>query len=204
MKVSCTPRVLLLALPLLILLGACASTGSHRPDSHLSAKLTPFTYYDEGDLLFIGVDTRAAQYISDESIFPLGIALVNKTLKSMTIDRESFVLEDDNGKRYPLVSHKEYRASYRRSKTDEQLADNFIEAMRGRFATFSYRELRMFPATSRRSTTSTSAVEVRRRQMVVGYVYFPVPENGLHKRDLKLLFKVEEQPETFVVRFSIR
>ncbi len=204
MKVFRTPRVLLPALLATALLAACASTGGYRPDSQLSAKLTPFTYYDEGELLFIGADTRAAQYIRDESIFPLGVALVNKTLKSMTLNRESFLLEDDTGKRYPLVSHEEYRASYRRSKTDERLADNFIEAMRGRFATFSYRELRMFPATSRLSTTSTSEVEVRRRQMTVGYVYFPVPEGGLHKRDLKLLFRVQEYPETFVVRFSVR
>jgi len=204
MKLSRTPQRLIPALLAALLLAACASSGGHRPTSQLSPKLTPFTYYNEGDLLFIGADTRAAQYIRDESIFPLGIALVNKTLRPMTISRESFLLEDETGKRYPLVSHQEYRASYHRSKTDERLADTFVEAIRGRFINFSYRELRMFPPSSRLRTTSTSAVEVQRREMVMGYLYFPIPEGGLHKRDLKLLLRVEERPETFVVRFSVR
>jgi len=196
--------LLFLVLPLLLLLPACA--GAHKGSSStsgLSSKLTPFTYYDEGKLLFIGADTRAAEYIKDESIFPLGIAVTNKTLGILTVDRESFTIEDEDGNRYPLASYEEYRSGYSRSNTDDRLADNFVEAMRGRFATFTPETLSLFPNTgSARNVTETK--QIGRRRFAMGYVYFPVPATGLHDKTLRLLFRVKEYPDTFVVRFSVR
>lgn len=188
-----------------LVLSACASSAGRSPADaeKLSAKLTPFTYYDEGDLAFIGADTRAAQYIKDESMFPVGIAIVNKTLKSMTISRESFTLEDGQGKRYPLVSYEEFRASYRRSNTDDRLSDNFVESMIGRFINFSRTPLRLFPNTGSNNNVRNET-EIARRQMALGYVYFPVPEGGVHQRTFRLLVKMKEFPETFVVRFKVR
>lgn len=196
---------LIAASSLIVLLSACAGTTGRSPASaeKLSAKLTPFTYYDEGDLAFIGADTRAAQYIKDESMFPVGIAIVNKTLKSMTISRESFTLEDGQGKRYPLVSYEEFRSSYRRSNTDDRLSDNFVESMIGRFLNFSRTPLRLFPNTGS-TNNARNETELARRQMALGYVYFPVPEGGIHQKVFRLLVKIKEYPETFVVRFKVR
>ena len=196
----------LIAVPTFLLaFSACASSAGRSPDDveRLSAKLTPFTYYDEGDLAFIGADTRAAGYIKDESMFPVGIAIVNKTLKSMTVSRESFTLEDSEGKHYLLVSYEEFRNSYRRSNTDDRLSDNFVESMIGRFLNFSRRPLRLFSNTGSTHNVSNE-MEIARRQMALGYVYFPVPEGGIHQKTFRLLVKMEEFPETFVVRFKVR
>lgn len=192
-----------LALTLALLAGCATGSRARSGESQLSAKLTPFMYYDEGSIAFIGVDTRAAQFVKDEPMFPLGLAIANKSGGSLTIKREAFTLEDEAGRRYPLVSYSEFRDSYRRSTTDANLADDFVKAIEARFLTYAKTFLPLFPSSGSAATVSEEK-EIGRRQVALGYLYFSIPESGLHDRALRLLVSFEELPETYVVRFKVR
>ena len=36
------------------------------------------------------------------------------------------------------------------------------------------------------------------------YVYFPIPEDGLHGKEFNLLIDTKQTEETFVVRFAVK
>ena len=172
------------------------------PPDEMSPKLNPFVYFEEGTTLFVGVDTRAARYVEDGTIFPLGLGLSNVWEKSLTVGREDIVLEDDAGNRYPLVSLEEFNRDYRRSRTDARLLDSFVEAVGGRYSNFDYTPWRLFPFKGETST-STDTIELGRFNWTVGYLYFPIPEGGVKDRSFALLVETREVPETFVVRFTV-
>ena len=69
-----------------------------------SPKLNPTVFFEDGSVAFIGVDTRAAQYVKDGPLLPLGIGLANRSKGSLTFTRESFVLEDSEGRKVVLAS----------------------------------------------------------------------------------------------------
>jgi len=170
----------------------------------LSPKLSPFVYFEDGTTLFIGVDGRAAQYIKDdEKIFPLGVGLANQAKSSLTLSRESFVLETASGRRLPVVSIQEFNRDYTRSPTDLRLADTFLENLATRFRNYRYVERQIFPYRGS-AATATNTFELGRLFWTHLYLYFPVPEGGLHGEEFNLLVDVNESPETFVVHFKLR
>lgn len=194
-----------LAVALVILLCGCAGRPRSQPagESGPSPKLNPFVHFEEGKVLFIGVDGRAAQYIEKGSIFPLGIGLANVSQRPLTLRRESFIIEDANGLRYPVVSQQEFNEDYTRSRTDVRLADSFIEILNGRFANFTYTPWRAFPFKGENSTV-TDVIELGRNYWTWSYLYFPIPEDGIREREFNLLVTVEDRPEPFVVTFSLQ
>jgi len=176
----------------------------HAPGEELSAKLTPFSYFEEGPILFLAVDTRAAQYVdADESeLFPVGIGLANRSQRSLTFTRESFVLEAD-GRRYPVASVEEYNRSYDRSRTDLRLAEPFVEGLAARFLAYRYSPLFLFPPRGGGGIVS-NRFELGRNDWTQMVLYFPVPESELHGERFELLVDAEEVPETFVVGFEVK
>jgi len=168
----------------------------------LSAKLTPFAFYEEGRALFIAVDTRATDLTKKGTVFPLGLALANTLAPAKTFTSESFILETDDGQRFPLVSHAEFRRDYKRSTTDERLAADFDESLRTRFRTYNRIGWTLFPAAG--AATRQAALELNRGFWTRNYLYFPIPEGGLQGREFTLLVSVPEVEETLIVRFSVK
>ena len=183
---------------------AARSTGVARTgETDRSPTLNPFVHFEDGDLAFLGVDGRAAQYVTSEGIFPLGFCVANRTNTSFAFSRESFVLEDESRRRYSPATYREFASGYGRAETDVRLADSFLEMMRVRFSGYVFESWPLFPPRSA-SATVRDRIEVGRSQYTVGYLYFPLPEGGIHGKSLTLLVRAEELPETLVVNFGIR
>ncbi len=169
-----------------------------------SPTLSQFVYYEQGRELFIGVDGRAAMYIKKEPMFPLGLGLANTGKSGITLDKESFVLETASGERYPPVSHEEYRRDYNRSRADVRLSDSFLEMLNLRFANYRSLPWRPFPAAGQPSSI-VSQIELGRLDRTHAYLYFPVPEDGIHDKSFALLVTPSAGTEdTFVVRFKLK
>ena len=191
------------ALFLMTVSSAClqrATIPSTRPS--LSPKLAPFVNFEDGAILFIGVDVRAAQYVKDGAVFPLGIGLANHSKKPLTLSRESFVLETADGKLYPLVSQQEFIRDYRRSPSDARLADAFHEVMTSRFSNYRFTRQQLFAAAS--GGTASDSFQLGRLFWSRFYLYFPIPAEGIHDREFTLLVRAHELPDPFVVRFSLK
>jgi hypothetical protein len=205
-----TPRraaVAVVALALLALVSmGCArermvSTTPAGPD--LSPKLTPFLYFEDGNVAFVGVDGRAAQYVKKGDIFPLAIGLANRGMTPISLGRESFVLETSDGERFPLASVEEYNRGYSRTSSDLRLLDTGLEAMNMRFATYSYVERQLFPMKGSRGT-GIDNFELGRNFWTMFYVYFPIPEEGIHDKEFALLVDIKEHEDPLVVRFKVK
>ena len=181
-----------------------ASTGTTKNPA--SPTMLPLVYYEDGAVVFIGVDTRAAQYAKDgESVFPLGLAVGNRARRTIKLDRESFVLETSTGSRYPLVTVQEYNEHKQRSSNDRELAQPFLEALQVKFAPNKFRARAFFPARAATGVaTAVDSVELGTTEWTHMYLYFPVPAEGLHRRTFKLLSSVEGEPDPFVVGFEVR
>jgi hypothetical protein len=167
-----------------------------------SPKLNPTVFFEDGNVAFIGVDTRAAQYVKDGTLLPLGIGLANRSKGSLTFTRESFVLEDSEGRKVPLASYGEFQP-YTRAATDARLLDAFVEVVRARFGNFAFTDLSFFPIKGG-SATARDTLELGRTTWTVGNLYFPLPEGGIHGKAFSMLVRVKEVPETLVVKFTLR
>jgi hypothetical protein len=185
---------------------SCAGKGTIQTTpsgKSLASKLTPFLYYEDGATMFLGVDTRASQYVKEGTIFPLGIALANQSKSQLTFSRENFVLETASGQRFPLVSVEEFNRSYTRSRSDVQLADSAREAMNARFGNYRFVDQTMYPMRGG-GGTSTDQFQLGRMFWTHFYVYFPMPEDGIHGQQFTLLLEVPEADDTFVVNFALK
>lgn len=170
--------------------------------SEPSPKLNPFVYYEQGNTLFLGVDTRAAGY-ERRALLPIGLGSANLSRGPITLHRESFVLEDEDGTRYPLASYEEFRREYRSSRTDRSLSNEFIGILTQRFATFTPRRWAPFPSGGA-SAPANDQIELGRRHWNHTLLYFPVPPGGVKGREFTLLVTPRDLPETMIVRFRIR
>ncbi|RMG46443.1 MAG: hypothetical protein D6718_05615 [Acidobacteria bacterium] len=188
-----------------IVLWAGCTTPAARPGAlPVSPKLNPFVYYEDGRVLFIAVDGRAAQYQKHEPVFPLGIALANQSAGPLTFARESFTLETETGQQYPTIGHREFLETYHRSRRDVRLADAFQDILFARFQNlYAPVAWRLFPFSGETSAVQ-ERVELGRRQLTWGYLYFPVPPEGIHRKRFTLLVRPVNHPETYVVRFALR
>lgn len=185
-------------------IGCAAVRGGAAPVSKAvtSPKLNPTVFFEDGETAFFGVDGRAAQYVKEGTLFPLGIGLANRSKGPLTFTRESFVLEDQDGKKYTLASYEEFQ-SYGRSRADARLLDAFAEIMRARFGNFSFTAFHLFPLKDQ-TVPARDRIELGRTTWTAGYLYFPIPPGGIHGKTFSLLVRAKEVPETFVVKFSLR
>ena len=204
----CRPATTLVILLGLLTLTGCVQSSKIQTSEpsdvrELSPKLNPFVFFEDG-ILFLGVDSRAAQYVKKGEIFPLGIGLANQSKGTMRFNTESFVLETADGQRFPVVTFEEFRSNYNRSNTDARLSDEFQGLMRSRFQSYAPPlSWRPFPA-SGGTGTSRREVELGRNLWTMAYLYFPVPEEGIHAQEFTLLASPNGNDETFLVRFKIR
>jgi hypothetical protein len=188
----------------LALLSGCAagSAGVSASGADPSSKLSPFAYYEDGDL-FIGVDTRAARYVEKGGIFPLGVGLANRTQQQERLGLESFSIETAEGSRYPPVTYEEYRRDYSRSRSDQRLADLFLEQLTLRFTpAFNFATWRPYPIDGE-AGAANPVLQLGPQHWTHSYLYFPLPADGIHGKVFNLLVRPEDDAQTYVVRFRI-
>jgi hypothetical protein len=85
-----TPKlhVAVAALLLLLVVLACAEKKqAPREVGGLDEKLSTFAWKEDGNLVALIVDTRAARYSEEASYMPLEISVANRGLKQMVLNR---------------------------------------------------------------------------------------------------------------------
>src|SRR5258705_11228378 len=170
------PVVLVLAAA--VLATACIIGGhtrrSQRPGD-LDFKLGPFPYLEEGKRVSLAVGAEAARYRENEKFMPLHVCFANRGAPTLVLTRESFVLQDENGKRYPLASLSEVGPSYGPSLMDRRFSTTF-DIFRSRLPTFDRVDSNFFPERASGGIV-TDRVELPRYYYMLELLYFPHPDD---------------------------
>ena len=197
-----------LVLPVLFVLAlltpACIIGGSTRKaqrPGELDYKLGPFTYMEEGKLVSLAVGTEATRNRENEKFIPLHLAFANRGAPTLTLTREAFTLQDENGKRYPLASLQEVAASYGPHSMDLRFTTTF-DMFRSRLSTFTLAESNFFPDRAS-GRIVIDRVEVPRFYYVLDLLYFPHPDDQVVGRRFELHVKPGGVPDEFFVKFLV-
>jgi len=201
------PRVTLaISLVLLSLAATACIIGGKRErqlrPGELDYKLGPFTYLEEGKLVGLAVGTQAALYREKEKYMPLAIGLANKDAATLRLSRESFVLQDENGRRYPVVPYAEFKESYGPQTMDRTLT-TFIDIFISHFPNFSRSSSNFFPDRAGGGLIIDS-IEVPRWYYVIDLLYFPRPESGVVGRRFELHVSSPGLPDEVFVKFQVK
>jgi len=197
-----------LVLPVLFAVAALApaciiggSTRRAQKPGELDYKLGPFTYMEEGKLVSLAVGTEATKERENEKFIPLHLCFANRGAPTLTITRESFTLQDENGKRYPLASLQEVGVSYGPSIMDRHFTTTF-DMFRSRLTTFQLVESNFFPerATGR---IVIDRVEIPRFYYILDLIYFPHPDDQVVGRRFELHVKPTGIEDEFFVKFLV-
>ena len=192
-----------------VLLAACAAAacaGGPRPyddEAGLSPRLIRTAYFDDGKVLFVGLDVAAAVAVDAERTFPLALVLANRGPAGAAFDRESFRLEDDGGRAFPLLSYEEFRALSRATSLDRRASEKFYEAAAQRLgpaaggANPTIRAVPFFGV----ETARRDRVDIAPAEWARGMLYFPRPAGDLAGRVFSLLVRPIGAAETIVVKF---
>lgn len=189
---------------LAVLAPACIIGGSTRRSQRpgeLDYKLGPFTYMEEGKLVSLAVGTEATKEREKEKFIPLHLAFANRGAPTLTITRESFTLQDENGKRYPLASLQEVGDTYGPSQMDRHFTTTF-DMFRSRLTTFDRVDSNFFPERAS-GRLVIERVEVPRFYYLLDLLYFPHPDDQVVGRRFELHVKPTGTEDEFFVKFLV-
>ena len=165
-------------------------------------KLSRFAYINEGRVLHLIVDVRAARIGGHQDFLPLQIALLNRSKQDLVINRESFTLETPDRTLLPLASYEEFERDYPRHRVDLRIGRELIETLGGRYPAppFKWRDLAFFPLRES-GTVPRDEISLRQGEMAIGYVYFRLAEPGAlpDPGKCKLLLSPTSLDDEFVV-----
>jgi hypothetical protein len=166
----------------------------------LDRRLDAFTYVEEGKLVALAVGTQATRYREEEAYIPLAVGIANKGVPVIKINRESFLLYDDTGKRFPMAPFGEINERYHRTQTDRNFT-TFFEIWNGKFPAFSPVDSSFFPV--RTSGVVFDRLELPKFHYASEYLYFPRPEGKLLGRRYELHMEAEGLPDPVFVKFLV-
>ncbi len=186
-----------------VLLGACHYRGTLPREPGLHPRLTPFTYLEEGKLIAFAVDTEAARQREEDLLVAFGVGVTNLGLDSLTLNRESFTLVDDTGRRYGMVSLQEMRAAVVAPDFDVKASRDFFGIWATRNRPWPRVDSSFFTlARSRR--LMQDRVQLHRHAWMSDLLYFSHPEGRLVGRVYEMWIDAPELPEPTFVKFRIK
>jgi hypothetical protein len=158
----------------------------------LDRKLSTFAWIEDGSLVALIVDTRAARYNDDAPYVPLEIAVANRGLKDLTLTRESFTLVDETGKRYGAVGPRELREGYEFLDLDRNRLAELAGIVDTKFATFT--RYPSFLSPTRGLSPVRDIVMLPKFGYMVDFIYFPMPATGVVGKKLELQIAAPQLP----------
>ncbi|UCF66113.1 MAG: hypothetical protein JSV80_09920 [Acidobacteriota bacterium] len=201
-------RVCALVMPLLMV-GCATLSGKRTEPGDTHPRLGPTTYYEEGLIAFLGVDTNAAckSVKRDNELFPLAFVYVNKTKDNLRLTTESITLRDDAGTVYSLASYREFREKYvSRAAADNRLSESFrrftnmhLGISPDGLAPYTQDPLPFYGLQGARS----DRLELGASRFVRGLLFFPKPPGGLKGRLFELNVSSPDLADDIFVRFTI-
>jgi hypothetical protein len=168
-----------------------------------SPKFAGTSYYEEGEVLFVSVDLRAARIGGPQNMLPLYAVIVKHIgNEQLYFGREGFVLELPDRSRIPLASYDEFNNDYGRSQADRRALGQYLDTINSKFPEppYSWLELDFFPPRGS-GIFPRETVDIRARQLVHGFLYFRLPEALPLGGRYKLLITPQQGDATYVVDF---
>ena len=184
------------------LLSGCAA-GSYSGRSEepaLDRKFSLTSYIEEGTQLALIVGVRPAGIVKNQGYVPFEIGVANRGMEKLTITPESFILVDENGNRYPVVSSEELYREYRRVDVDRRLGEIF-QVMLGKYQTYTLVPSNFTPSFD--APTLVPRAYIPRYGMMYDLIYFPEPETGVRGRRFELFMNAPELENPVFVQFRI-
>lgn len=215
-RLKTTPvRLLLLALALGILVslaGGCAAFKGQLPQEEgLHPRLTRWTYLERGNLAALAVDVQAALKREDSEYIPLGVGVANLRIPKIRLNRESFTLVDEAGRRYALASVQEVRSLGQLMNYDLRLSRNFGEVFSTTYQPWPRRASTFFPVPGvsndpifRRRSLVNDRVELNNSSYMIDVLYFPHPEGEILGNYFELWMDSEDLEEPLFVKFRVK
>ena len=193
----------LLALTLLGISSGCAGAGKSAPSAdpagpRPSETLAPSIFYDEGKLVFVGVNAALARFSLDEPLIPLEIAVANKGLTKLTVGPEMITLRDKKGGAWPVAAPEESVGKSSRSSWDRNLMPvPFPDIIRLRFSSFT-----QVPATygfRPVDYTMSRTAEMAKNTWLLAQIWFPNPGGDLKGKVFDVQIDSPELPDPVFV-----
>lgn len=192
------------ALLAILMLAACASVVSDDQPA-LEKGFGVFSIIKEDRNMAVVVDYELALQRMDEFYFPLEVKIVNKRLEGLTLDRESFILVDENGEAYNMPQKGELEMYYNKLALDHRfkgqtglLGDQILTS----FSYYRRSESNFFPQTQGAARTYNT-VYVRNKGFMEDLIYFPKPLDGLEGKLLRLRIDALELEVPYEIRFVV-
>jgi hypothetical protein len=198
------PAALLLLATLSVLAPGCAReriTGVET--TALDRKLSTFAWIEEGEIATLIVNTQPARDRDGAPYMPLEIAVANNGLRKLTLTRESFVLVDSEGNRYPLATPAELLEGYDMLEFDRNLAE--LEGIVfNKFAAYARYPSNWSPRAAPAATSVViDLVVLPKFGYLIDFVYFPAPVTGIRDRQFELFVESPDLPDPVFVKFEV-
>jgi hypothetical protein len=174
--------------------------------SGLDRKLSTFAFIEEGDIATLIVGTRATRYRENSEYMPLEICIANNGLRQLVLTRESFVLIDEEGNRYPAANPKELMEGYDFLDLDRNSLAELEDIVFNKFAAYTRYGSKFSPthqAVALRSNLVRDLVSLPKFGYMVDFIYFPTPATGLKGHRFELFVESSELQDPIFVRFLV-
>jgi hypothetical protein len=185
----------------------CASSRSAPPQDVSpvqapSPTLAPSIFYEEGNLVFLGVNAHLARFHLDKELIPFEIAIANRGLHTLTVTPERITLRTAAGQRFPVAQPEESTGSSLRSSFDRKLMPvPFDEILELRFSTYQFVPL----TTGLRggNQTISRTVKMARNSWTMAQVWFPHPGEEMKGKVYEIWLEAPEltDPVFTTIRF---
>lgn len=199
------PNIAVTVIGVLAVLAAGCATAGPAGKGGEATRAAAFTYKWEDTNLAIVLDVELAKRRLEESYFPLGIKIANKRLNRIIVDRETLFLVDENGSVYEMPSVEELSVQYNKLVPDNKFKSQtgvLGDDMMTGFSMYRKAVGRLFPQTQGGGRTVAS-IYIQKNGYMEDLVYFPMPEEGLKGKTLRLRLDVYELGKPLDVAFRI-
>ena len=176
----------------------------------LDRKYSTFAWIEQGQLVTLIVGTRAARYRDNSAFMPLEIALANNGVKNLVLTRESFVLIDEQGNRYPAAAPRELIEGYDFLDLDRDQLAELGSLIGSKFAAYTRYNSKFSPTRSAAmdlvpggTKTVRDMVSLPRYGYILDYIYFPKPVTGIKDHRFELFVESTNLPDPVFVRFQV-
>jgi hypothetical protein len=188
-----------------------ASCGARQPirgqeTSGLDRKLSTYAFIEEGEIVTFIIGTRATRYRENSNYIPLEITIANNGLRKLTLTRESFVLIDEEGNRYPAANPRELMERYEFLDLDRQSLAELGDIVFNKFAAYTRYGSKFSPthqASTGRSNLVRDMVSLPKFGYIIDFLYFPKPSTGLKGHRFELFMESPDLAEPVFVKFIV-